>query len=86
MKYSNNTIYYEYTSVMTVANLEEYDEGSDYPVNHPTVSKPSKHINDVLIFDTPRPHILTGEDLIVLESTEGVKLQLLVTGEPEATI
>lgn len=86
LKYSNNTIYYEYTSVMTVANLEEYDAGSDYPVNHPTVSKPSKHINDMLIFDTPRPRILTGEDFIVLESTEGVKLQLTVTGELEATI
>jgi len=85
-KYSNNTIYYEYTSNTTVANLEYYDEGSDYPVNSPAPRKPEVHIEDALSFETPRPRLLLGRDSITLESKHGVKLRLHVTGELKATI
>jgi PKD repeat protein len=85
-KYENNTIYYEYTSISTVANLDFKDSGSGYPENSPTPRIAEDHIQDALIFETPRPRVLYGEDSIVLESTHGVKLQLQVTGETEKTI
>lgn len=85
-KYTNNTIYYEYTYNTTVANLDYYDEGSGYPENSPAPSKPEVHIEDALSFETPRPNLLLGQDSIILESKHGIKLRLHVTGELKATI
>lgn len=85
-KYNNNTIYYEYTMTNTVANVEYYDSGSGYPENSPTTREPQVHISDVLVFDTPRPRILQGDDLLVIESKHGVELQLSVIGDADTKI
>jgi hypothetical protein len=85
-KYTNNTIYYEYSSYSAFANLEEYDSGSGFPENSPTRKKKTIHIGDVMTFDTARPQVMYGMDSIVLESEYGVKLYLYVTGDSVYTI
>jgi hypothetical protein len=85
-KYTNNTIYYEYTTLTTVANIDYYDEGTGYPESHPTLREAKLHIDTALNFDTPRPRVLSGSDELVLESKHGVKLRLTVSGESEVTI
>ncbi len=85
-KYSNNTIYYEYTAISKVANLDEYSEGSGYPENSPSVKAPELHIQDAIAFETPRPSVLFSEDSVILQSKHGVKLHLEATGESESTI
>jgi hypothetical protein len=85
-KYSNNTIYYEYTLISTVANLDGYDSGSGYPENYPTIKQQGLHIEDALFFDTPRPRMYMGEDSIVLKSKHGVFLRITVVGEESSII
>jgi PKD repeat protein len=85
-KYQNNTIYYEYISNSTVANVDLNDEGSDYPINSPQDKEPTTHITDALSFPTPRPRVLQGNDSIVLESEEGVRLRLKPVSQFRKTI
>jgi PKD repeat protein len=85
-KYSNNTIYYEYTSFSQVANLDYFDSGSGYPGNHPTIREHVTHISDALTFNDPRPKIMMGKDTVVLRSEHDVILKLTVTGEINAII
>jgi PKD repeat protein len=85
-KYSNNTIYYEYTSFSQVANLDYYDSGDGYPVNSPTIREKVIHIGDALTFDDPRPKIMIGKDSVVLRSEHDVVLKLTVIEEVSAVI
>ena len=85
-EYSNNTIYYEYTAITTVANIDSYDSGSGYPKNNPSPREDQVHITDALSFDEPRPRVFQGMDSMILESNHGVKLKLIVLGEVEAVI
>ncbi len=80
-KYTNNSIYYEYSIWTKVANIEDYDEGSGYPENSPAPKKHEIHIEEAITFETPRPRILMGDDNIILESEQSVRLRLMVTGE-----
>ena len=85
-KYTNVTIYYEYTYNYSVANLEFYDEGSGYPEGHPTHAESEIHIEQALTFNTGRPRVLTKSDVVLLESEHGVKLTLTATTEVVATV
>ncbi len=85
-KFDNNTIYYEYYSVSTIANQKMYDSGSGYPQGNPTKKPQSLHIEDVMKFETPHPRIFIGFDTMVLESNYGVKLELWVEDESEIII
>ncbi len=85
-KFSNNTIYYEYTMITQVANQDIFDSGSGYPKYNPTRRKPELHISDIMQFDTPRPRVLLGDDSMMLESPYGVRLRLMVTSDLEIKI
>lgn len=76
--FSNNNIYYEFSSENIIANVELIDSGSGSPSNSPVIKEPTVHISDALSLHLPRPRSFIAGDMMAYASDSGVILQLII--------
>jgi PKD repeat protein len=77
-KYSNNVIYYEFTTINVFGDVEIRQSGSVLPKDSPKDKVAEIHISDALSLNLPRPRIYMPGDLMAYMSDTGVILQLIV--------
>ncbi len=85
-RFSNNTIYYEYTSISNMADMEFHDSGSGYPEDSPEPKDTIVHISEALSLNLPRPRVFLAGDSMMFMSESGVILQLIIEQGDETTI